>query len=194
MRKTFLLLGTLVLKRSLTSRRSDSSSRRPGSLLPRRTFRPTRCRSSSPLSRLRREWRNTATQAPGSASHVSCILFNAAIGVDIVAVPYRGLGLAMQDLTAAASTICAIRHRHRSRRSTAASSRRSPQLASSAGTRLRRCRRFVSMGSTSSQGLFLAQNTPEAIVRELNAATEQGARPAASAGAFHAARRTDHAA
>src|SRR6516225_3985539 len=36
----------------------------------------------------------------GSASHVSCILFNAAIGVDIVAVPYRGLGPAMQDLTA----------------------------------------------------------------------------------------------
>src|SRR6516225_12444859 len=26
----------------------------------------------------------------GSASHVSCILFNAAIGVDIVAVPYPG--------------------------------------------------------------------------------------------------------
>ena len=37
---------------------------------------------------------------PGSASHVSCILLNAALGVDIVAVPYRGLAVAMQDLIA----------------------------------------------------------------------------------------------
>ena len=36
----------------------------------------------------------------GSASHVSSILFNAALGVDVVAVPYRGLGPAMQDLIA----------------------------------------------------------------------------------------------
>jgi tripartite-type tricarboxylate transporter receptor subunit TctC len=34
----------------------------------------------------------------GSASHVSCILLNAVLGVDIVHVPYRGLGPAMQDL------------------------------------------------------------------------------------------------
>ena len=39
----------------------------------------------------------------GSASHVSCILLNAALGVDIVAVPYRGLGPAMQDLIAGPS-------------------------------------------------------------------------------------------
>src|SRR5215472_1201220 len=43
---------------------SDSSSRRPGSSLPRRIFQPTRCRSSSPISKRRRERRNTATQAP----------------------------------------------------------------------------------------------------------------------------------
>ena len=36
----------------------------------------------------------------GSASHVSCILLNAALGVDIVHIPYRGLGPAMQDLIA----------------------------------------------------------------------------------------------
>jgi len=34
----------------------------------------------------------------GSASHVSCILLNAAMQVEIVAVPYRGLGPALQDL------------------------------------------------------------------------------------------------
>jgi putative tricarboxylic transport membrane protein len=36
----------------------------------------------------------------GSASHVSCILLNAALGVSIRHVPYRGLGPAMQDLIA----------------------------------------------------------------------------------------------
>jgi tripartite-type tricarboxylate transporter receptor subunit TctC len=36
----------------------------------------------------------------GSASHVSCILLNTALGVSITHVPYRGLGPAMQDLIA----------------------------------------------------------------------------------------------
>ena len=36
----------------------------------------------------------------GSASRVSCILLNAALGVSITHVPYRGLGPAMQDLIA----------------------------------------------------------------------------------------------
>ena len=34
----------------------------------------------------------------GSATHVSCVLLNGAIGVDITPVPYRGTGPAMQDL------------------------------------------------------------------------------------------------
>jgi tripartite-type tricarboxylate transporter receptor subunit TctC len=36
----------------------------------------------------------------GSASHISCVLLNAALGVDVTHVPYRGLGPAMQDLIA----------------------------------------------------------------------------------------------
>ena len=36
----------------------------------------------------------------GSASHVSCVLFNAAIGINVSHVPYRGLGPATQDLIA----------------------------------------------------------------------------------------------
>ena len=36
----------------------------------------------------------------GSATHLSCVLFNAAIGVDVTHVPYRGSGLATQDLIA----------------------------------------------------------------------------------------------
>ena len=36
----------------------------------------------------------------GSATHLACVLFNAAIGVDVTHVPYRGSGPAMQDLIA----------------------------------------------------------------------------------------------
>jgi tripartite-type tricarboxylate transporter receptor subunit TctC len=36
----------------------------------------------------------------GSGVHLACVLFNAAIGVDIVHVPYRGTAPAMQDLIA----------------------------------------------------------------------------------------------
>ena len=37
---------------------------------------------------------------PGSPQHLTCELFNAAIGVNIIHVPYRGGGQAMQDLIA----------------------------------------------------------------------------------------------
>ena len=36
----------------------------------------------------------------GSAAHISCVLINLTIGVEVTAVPYRGLGPAMQDLMA----------------------------------------------------------------------------------------------
>ena len=36
----------------------------------------------------------------GSGVHLACVLFNAAIGVDVVHVPYRGTAPAMQDLIA----------------------------------------------------------------------------------------------
>ena len=34
----------------------------------------------------------------GSATHITCVLLNVAIGVDVTHVPYRGTGPAMQDL------------------------------------------------------------------------------------------------
>jgi tripartite-type tricarboxylate transporter receptor subunit TctC len=36
----------------------------------------------------------------GSATHISCVLLNAAIGIDVTHVPYRGGGPALQDLVA----------------------------------------------------------------------------------------------
>ena len=41
-----------------------------------------------------------ASAGAGSASHVSCILLNAMLGLNVTHVPYRGLGPAMQDLIA----------------------------------------------------------------------------------------------
>jgi tripartite-type tricarboxylate transporter receptor subunit TctC len=37
---------------------------------------------------------------PGSASHLACVLLNAAIGVRTTHIPYRGASLAIQDLIA----------------------------------------------------------------------------------------------
>ena len=41
-----------------------------------------------------------ASAGAGSASHVSCVLLNTMLGVNVTHVPYRGLGPAMQDLIA----------------------------------------------------------------------------------------------
>jgi tripartite-type tricarboxylate transporter receptor subunit TctC len=110
----------------------------------------------------------------GSASHVSCILFNAAIGVDIVAVPYRGLGPAMQDLTAGRiDYLCDSPSTSKPQINggfvkaiATTGEQRWYTLAQVPTVR----EQGVDFVITTWQGLFLAQNTPEPIVRELNAA------------------------
>jgi tripartite-type tricarboxylate transporter receptor subunit TctC len=110
----------------------------------------------------------------GSASHVSCILLNAALGVDIVAVPYRGLGPAMQDLIAGRiDYVCD------------SPSTSQPQIAAGlikaiATTGEARTRVLPDVPTVREQGidfvvnvwqgLFLAKDTPEPIVRRLNQA------------------------
>ncbi len=110
----------------------------------------------------------------GSASHVSTILFNAAMGVDIVAVPYRGLGPAMQDLIAGridymsddpatskpqleGSFVKAI---------TATGKQRSSALPRVPTAH----EQGLPFDVTAWQGLFLAKDTPEPIVRQLSVA------------------------
>ena len=110
----------------------------------------------------------------GSASHVSCILFNAAIGVDVVAVPYRGLGPAMQDLTAGRiDYLCDSPSTSKPqidggfvKAIATTGEQRWYTLAQVPTVR----EQGVDFVITTWQGLFLAQNTPEPIVRELNAA------------------------
>ena len=115
-----------------------------------------------------------ASAGAGSASHVSCILLNAALGVSITHVPYRGLGPAMQDLIAGrvdymcdspstslpqieSSMVKAIATTGQSR----AASLPNVPTAQEQG---------LNFDVTSWQGLFLPKATPEPIVRRLNQA------------------------
>jgi len=110
----------------------------------------------------------------GSASHVSCILFNAALGVDVMHVPYRGLGPAMQDLIAgridyvcdSVSTSLPQIESNTIKAIATTGARRAPALASVATAR----EQGLDFEVTAWQGLFLPKGTPEPIVRRLNRA------------------------
>jgi tripartite-type tricarboxylate transporter receptor subunit TctC len=111
---------------------------------------------------------------PGSASHVSCILLNAALGVDVVAVPYRGLAIAIQDLIAGRIDYMCD-----------SPSTSKPQmdgnyvkvLATTGKERFftlpdipTAIEQGLNFDVNTWQGLFLAKDTPQPIVRQLSAA------------------------
>ncbi len=113
----------------------------------------------------------------GSASHVSCILLNAALGVDVTHVPYRGLGPAMQDLIAGRiDYVC-------DSVSTSLPQIESKAIKAIATTGPRRAAALASIATAREQGLdfevmtwqglFLAKGTPEPIVRRLNRAVSE---------------------
>jgi tripartite-type tricarboxylate transporter receptor subunit TctC len=111
---------------------------------------------------------------PGSASHVSCILLNAALGVNIVAVPYRGLAVAMQDLIAgridymcdSPSTSKPQMDGNFVKAIASTGKQRSPVLPQLATV----IEQGLNFDVSTWQGLFLAKDTSEPIVRQLNAA------------------------
>jgi tripartite-type tricarboxylate transporter receptor subunit TctC len=110
----------------------------------------------------------------GSASHVSCILLNAAMGVDIVHVPYRGLGPAMQDLIAGRiDYMCDSPSTSRPQVETGnvkaiatTGASRTSVLPDVPTAR----EQGLDFEVTAWQGLFLPRHTPEPIVRRLSAA------------------------
>ena len=119
-----------------------------------------------------------ASAGPGSASHVSCILLNAMLGVNVTHVPYRGLSVAMQDLIAGrVHYIC-------DSVSTSKPQIEGEQVKGIATTGLRRSPALPNIPTVKEQGLdfdvltwqglFLAKGTPEPVVRRLN---ERSARP-----------------
>jgi tripartite-type tricarboxylate transporter receptor subunit TctC len=115
-----------------------------------------------------------ASAGPGSASHVSCIILNAMLGVNVTHVPYRGLAQAMQDLIAGrVQYICdsvstskpQIEGKHVKGIATTGL-KRSPALPDIPTAK----EQGLDFDVLTWQGLFLAKNTPEPVVRQLSAA------------------------
>src|SRR5262249_45711847 len=113
-----------------------------------------------------------ASAGAGSASHVSCILLNAMLGVNVTHVPYRGLGPAMQDLIAGrVHYICdsvstskpQIEGGHVKAIATTGL-KRSPALPNIATAK----EQGLDFDVLTWQGLFLAKDTPAPILRQLS--------------------------
>ena len=112
---------------------------------------------------------------PGSASHVSCILLNAALGVDIVPVPYRGLAVAMQDLIAGridymCDSPSTSKPQMRRQLREGGCKHRPADARRSCRSSRPRSSKALNFDVSTWQGLFLAKDTPEPVVRQLNAA------------------------
>jgi tripartite-type tricarboxylate transporter receptor subunit TctC len=112
----------------------------------------------------------------GSASHLACVLFNAAIGVEITHVPYRSTAQALQDLLpgrldyqcvpiAAAVSQIESRTVNGTAIMTKARSRILPKLATADEQGL------ANFEADTWYALFLPKGTPAAIVRKLHDAT-----------------------
>src|SRR4051812_25802611 len=115
-----------------------------------------------------------ASAGAGSASHVSCILLNAMLGVNVTHVPYRGLGPAIQDLIAGrVQYIC-------DSVSTSKPQIEGGQVKAIATTGLKRSPALPNIPTAKEQGLdfdvltwqglFLAKDTPQPIVNQLSQA------------------------
>jgi tripartite-type tricarboxylate transporter receptor subunit TctC len=113
----------------------------------------------------------------GSASHISCVLLNAVLGVEVSHIPYRGLGPAMQDLIAGRIDYPCDSP------STSKPQVEGNQVKAIASTGLRRAPTLPNLPTareqglpfdvTAWQGIFLPKGTPEAIVRRLNRALSE---------------------
>src|SRR5262245_8514662 len=134
----------------------------------------------------------------GSASHVSCILFNAALGVEVTHIPYRGLGPAMQDLMAgridyvcdSVSTSLPQIESNSIKAIASTGSRRPVVLPNVATAR----EQGLDFEISTWQGLFLPKGTPEPIVRRLNQAMGRGVGHTVCPRALRSPRRGDRAA
>ena len=113
-----------------------------------------------------------ASAGAGSASHVSCILLHARLGVNVTHVPYRGLGPAMQDLIGGrVQYICdsvstskpQIEGGH-VKGIAVTGLKRSPALPAIPTMK----EQGVDFDVLTWQGLFLARNTPAPIVNQLS--------------------------
>jgi tripartite-type tricarboxylate transporter receptor subunit TctC len=114
-----------------------------------------------------------ASAGAGSASHVSCVLLNAMLGVNVTHVPYRGLGPAMQDLIAGrVQYIC-------DSVSTSKPQIEGGHVKAITTTGLKRSAALPNIPTAKEQGLdfdvltwqglFLAKDTPAPVLKQLSA-------------------------
>src|ERR1700722_4079431 len=111
----------------------------------------------------------------GSATHLPCVLFNLAIGVDVMHVPYRGEGPAMQDLIGGRiAYMCATIHTRAAQANQGdvkgiaiLSDKRSPIIPNvpTSGEQ-----GLPGIESSAWNAFFLPKGAPEPIVRRLNKA------------------------
>ena len=112
----------------------------------------------------------------GSASHLACVLLNAAIGITVTHVPYRGAAPAMQDLIAGRidyqcpdTPIAIAQIESKTVKAIAILTRdRSPSLPDQASAHEQG---LINFDASNWFALFLPKSTSAAIVQKLNAAT-----------------------
>jgi tripartite-type tricarboxylate transporter receptor subunit TctC len=117
-----------------------------------------------------------ASSGAGGSNHLACVLLNAAIGINVTHIPYRGAGQAMQDLLAgridyqcpSAPTAMPQIVGKTVKALAILSKNRSPALPDLASAHEQGLTDF---DIPSWYALFLPKGTPDAIVRKLNAAT-----------------------
>ena len=116
-----------------------------------------------------------SSSGAGGSNHLACVLLNAAIGINVTHVPYRGGGQAMQDLLAgrvdyqcpSAPTAMPQITGKTVKALAILSKKRSPSLPDLPSAHEQGLTDF---DIPSWYALFLPKGTPDAIVRKLNAA------------------------
>ena len=116
-----------------------------------------------------------ASAGVGGSNHLACVLLNAAIGINVVHIPYRSGGQAMQDLLAgridyqcpSAPTAMPQIASNSVKTLAMLSKKRSPSLPDLASAHEQGLTDF---DIPSWYALFLPKGTPDSIVRKLNAA------------------------
>src|SRR6478735_9304810 len=116
-----------------------------------------------------------SSSGAGGSNHLACVLLNAAIGINVTHIPYRGAGQAMQDLLAgrvdyqcpSAPTAMPQITGKTVRAIAILTKNRSPSLPDLPSAHEQGLTGF---DIPSWYALFLPKGTPDAIVRKLNAA------------------------
>lgn len=151
-------------------------TQQPLLLLARKDLPASNLREFIAYSRANQEKMQFGSSGAGSPPHLACALLNAAIGIKVAHIPYRGAGLATQDLIAGrldyfcpAAAVAAPLMKDNLAKAIAIFSRdRSPILPDVASAHEQGLADFEADGWNA---VFMPKRTPTAIIRKLHEAT-----------------------